>query len=134
MTPTGDWRPREPPLQPTAVLAQGRAVPGLAAAAARGVADRHLRAAGGPSALLLLGAADVLPWAEGVIYLGHASGVLVPTTLANDSHPALAAAALRQRFGARRFVVLPGAVFGFDIATEPVDIGWLTALAEQGAA
>lgn len=84
--------------------------------------------------MLLLGAEDALPWADGVIYLGHASGVLVPTTLAHDSHPALVAAALRQRFGDRRFVVLPGAVFGFDVASEPVDIAWLSALAEQGAA
>lgn len=81
------WAPREPPLAPAAVLARGRSASQLASRLlARTDEDLgKLRGVAGTELLLVLGAADLLPWADGVTYLGRdpaAPALLLPTTLA----------------------------------------------------
>ncbi|MEV6212862.1 hypothetical protein [Kitasatospora sp. NPDC051914] len=102
------WERREPPLPPAAVLALGDAVPALAAATrARLLAGVRLGTLADAGALLVLGAADDLPWADGARYLGRDGELLVPTTARPLPAPALWPAAL----GARRdqvCVLLPG--------------------------
>ncbi|MER6447577.1 hypothetical protein [Streptomyces venezuelae] len=110
------WERREPPLAAAAVLAVGDAVPGLAAAALERIRDGArlgVLADDGPGlpaadrALLVLGAEDDLPWAEGARYLGRDAGLLVPTT----ARPAPAAALWRQALGATEgqlCVLVPG--------------------------
>lgn len=74
--------PREPPLTPAGVAATGGAARGrLAAATLRRVrAGADLRVAAGDGWLVVLGAADALPWADGCVYLGRDGGVLMATT------------------------------------------------------
>ena len=80
------WRRRDPPLSPSAVVARGDAVAGLAAATAkRVVAGAELRVSASEGWLLVLGEPADLPWAEGVSYLGWDEGLLLPTTRA--CHP-----------------------------------------------
>ncbi|WP_369182031.1 hypothetical protein [Streptomyces sp. Y1] len=75
------WERREPPLSAAAVLALGPAVPALAAATRdRLRAGHRLSAATDGTALLVLGPADDLPWADGAHYLGLDGRLLVPTT------------------------------------------------------
>jgi hypothetical protein len=75
------WNRREPPLQPTAVVARGDAVPALAAATAQRLsAGVELKVCMQAGWLLVLGQEADLPWADDVCYLGWDSGVLVPTT------------------------------------------------------
>lgn len=80
------WEAREPPLEPLAVFALGA----TAARLAERTLERddaelaRLRGVAAPGLLLLLGAAADLPWADGVLYLGHdadAAGLLMPTVL-----------------------------------------------------
>jgi MoxR-vWA-beta-propeller ternary system domain bpX5 len=76
------WHRREPPLPPSAVVAKDDAVLALARATARRLDDgTELRVSAQNAWLLVLGAADDLPWAPDVTYLGWDSGVLVPSTL-----------------------------------------------------
>ena len=80
------WRRRDPPLSPSAVLAQGDAVAALAVATAkRLLAGAELRVSARPGWLLVLGEPAVLPWAEKVSYLGWEQGLLLPTT--RTCHP-----------------------------------------------
>ncbi|MCW3060964.1 MAG: hypothetical protein JWQ02_2785 [Capsulimonas sp.] len=96
------WRTRDLPLEPAGVAASG------AAAIAMGqrlldASDETLAALTGVSGdgfLILLGLADDLPWADGVVYLGRdpsAAALLVPTTYAPSVPLALLAGALALR-------------------------------------
>ena len=73
-----EWVRREPPLAPAAVAATGAALAPLREATAARLPGQDLRAVAGDNWLVVLG--DDLPWADGAIYLGWDSGVLVPTT------------------------------------------------------
>ncbi|MFC9329573.1 hypothetical protein [Kitasatospora sp. NPDC057015] len=102
------WERREPPLPPAAVLALGEAVPALAAATrARLLAGVRLGALADAGALLVLGAAGDLPWADGARYLGRDGDLLVPTTARPLPAPALWPTALGARRG-QLCVLLPG--------------------------
>jgi hypothetical protein len=91
MTPL-QWSRREPPLPSAAVAATGEALDSLRSATITRIeAGAELRATAGDGWLVVLGAGTDLPWADGAIYLGWDSGLLVPTTLA----PAPAAGLLR---------------------------------------
>jgi hypothetical protein len=81
-----EWRPRRDPLAPTAAIALE--------AAARRLAHRmlqlddaalgRLRGVAGDAAIAVLGEADVLPWVDGIEYLGRtpeAPSLLLPTCL-----------------------------------------------------
>ena len=72
------WSRREPPLAAAAVVATGNALSSLRTATIRGLERQELRAVGGDDWLVVLG--SELPWADGSIYLGWDSGILVPTT------------------------------------------------------
>ena len=89
------WRGRRVALPLAAVTAEGAAAAQLAMSALRRL-ERGFRlsAAGGPGNLVVLGDPDVLPWAEGAIYLGWDSGVLLPTTLAVHPGPTFIRAGL----------------------------------------
>ena len=109
------WLPRERPLTPCAVVGQGEAAQRLARrlmelgeaelGQLQGVAER--------GTLLVRGEADLLPWAEGVIYLGQdaeAPALLLPTALQPDFPVALLERAVRMQFPtvAPPVAVLPG--------------------------
>jgi hypothetical protein len=90
------WRPRQAPLAPRAVAAWGPA----ARALARKAADRGLSGVAGDDVLVLLGEAEALPWADGVVYLGRderAPALLLPTALEPDAPPELFERALLAR-------------------------------------
>lgn len=75
------WRRREPPLAVRAVAACGSAARTLAAEAASRVEEGVLlRAVSDEEWVVVLGAADDLPWVDGARYLGWDAGALVPTT------------------------------------------------------
>ena len=102
-------------MTPCAVVAQGEAAQRLARrlmelgeaelAQLQGVAER--------GTLLIRGEMDLLPWAEGVIYLGQdaeAPALLLPTALQPDFPVALLERAVRTQFPAVAppVAVLPG--------------------------
>jgi len=108
------WSPRAHPLEPAGVAASG--------AAARALARRLLgappeRLAGlrgcletSRPLLLLLGEAALLPWVDGVVYLGReprAPTLLVPTTLTADVPPDLLLRAARRRLQGGVAAILP---------------------------
>ncbi|MFD9686051.1 hypothetical protein ACFY2K_17560 [Kitasatospora sp. NPDC001309] len=102
------WERREPPLEPVAVLALGAAVPALASATrARLTAGHRLAVAADGTALLVLGEAPDLPWADGARYLGEDDGVLVPTTARPQPGAALWRVALGAADG-QLCVLVPG--------------------------
>jgi hypothetical protein len=75
------WRRREPPLVPAAVLGIGAVAAELAAAAhLRLASGAELRAVADPEYLVVLGAQDVLPWVDGARYLGWDGRALTLTT------------------------------------------------------
>ncbi len=117
------WLPREHPLIPCAVAAQGEAAQRLARrllewgegelGQLQGVAER--------GTLLVCGETAALPWAEGVIYLGQdaeAPALLLPTALHPDFPPALLERALRAQFPAAAppLAVLPGRLQAVSLA------------------
>jgi hypothetical protein len=91
-------------------VAQGDAVPALAAAAAqRLTAGVELKVCVQSGWLLVLGQTADLPWADDVCYLGWDSGVLVPTTRACQPSADLVRRALATRLpDADALVVLIG--------------------------
>lgn len=96
------WRPRAVPLVARAVVARGAAAGRLARRLLRLDDDAlaALTAVAGGGALAVLGAADALPWVDGVVYLGRdddAPLLLVPTALAPSVPVALLARALATR-------------------------------------
>lgn len=75
------WRRREPPLVPAAVLGIGEVAAALAAAAhARIGLGAELRAVADPEYLVVFGTDDALPWADGARYLGWDGRALTLTT------------------------------------------------------
>lgn len=88
--------PREPPRPAVAVAALGPARTGLATAAVRRLTvGAELRAAAGDDWLVVLGATDDLPWADGCRWLGREDGLLLPTTATVRPSADLVARALR---------------------------------------
>lgn len=80
-----EWSPREPPLQPVAVMAAGRAAAALARRLLTCSADdlASLQGVVSASAVVILGEEEALPWVDGALYLGRdpvAPRLLLPTT------------------------------------------------------
>ncbi|WP_405020648.1 hypothetical protein OHV05_31090 [Kitasatospora sp. NBC_00070] len=121
------WERREPPLPSVAVLAVGAAVPGLAVAARERIRSGARLAVlaeddpGLPIAdrmLLVLGAEQDLPWADGARYLGRDAGLLTPTT----ARPGPATALWRRALGGAEgqlCVLVPGRAL---VADPPVPL------------
>ena len=98
------WNPRSTPLPPVGVAAQGAAAQGLANRLL-GRTDEQLALLAGVQGdkLLIVLSEDstLLPWADGVIYLGRdpiAPSLLIPTTHAPSVPLPLLERALRHRF------------------------------------
>ena len=106
------WVPRDPPLAPCAVVAEGPCATALAERLlAEGRDDRRGLASPGERRLLVVG--DDLPWVDGVRWLGvdpAARGLFLPTTLQPTLPVPLLAEAVRRRVGLPA-VALPGAVW-----------------------
>src|SRR5918999_2024584 len=86
---------REPPLTAVGVVATGPAVAPLRAAARRAIGvGADLKAAEGEAHLVVLGAFEDLPWADGCVYVGRDGSLLVPTTRRVEPSADLVAAAL----------------------------------------
>lgn len=101
-----EWSRREPPLTPAAVAATGTVIDSLRQATISRLEEgAELRAAGGDGWLVVLGDRADLPWADGAIYVGWDSGLLVPTTSAPTPPAGLLRGAL-PRSGL--LVLLPG--------------------------
>jgi len=99
--------PREPPLTAVGVVATGAAIAPLRAAARRALErGADLKASEGEAHLLVLGAFERLPWAEGCVYVGRDGPLLVPTTKRIEPAADLVAAAL----GGLLIVVLEDAI------------------------
>lgn len=92
---------RDEPLVPTAAAVPREAARALVERWRRAPSEMaSLRAAASPSTLFFFGDADVLPWVDGVVYLGHdpaAPRLLVPTALAPNLPFSLVERALLQR-------------------------------------
>lgn len=108
-----EWRPRDVPLDARAVIARGEGVNELAAAAESRIAQgAELRASRSADSLLVMTSSTAaLPWSDGVTYLAHEQGVLLPTTLAPTVPIDWIRAALRRKLGQEALLVLiPGLV------------------------
>jgi MoxR-vWA-beta-propeller ternary system domain bpX5 len=96
------WRLRAQPLVPCAVVAFAKAVGflGTRLLARSDDALAKLEAVKLENGLVVLGAANDLPWAPGVLYLGtepSAPALLLPTTVEPSAHPALIERAILAR-------------------------------------
>jgi hypothetical protein len=126
------WRRREPPLVPAAVLGIGVVAPALAAAAhARIGVGAELRAAADPEYLVVLGTDDALPWADGARYLGWDGRALTLTT--HEVVPAAdlwrdAAIAREHAEPASLVVVLPEQILISAMPLRPADPAALLAM------
>lgn len=113
--------PRDEPLTPVGVVAFGEVARALAwHVLARFEDGLPLEGVAGDGALLLLGAEVVLPFVDGVIYLGTEEGapsVLVPTT-----HRTTAPITLVDAFLRERGVDLPAALVVHESALEVVSV------------
>lgn len=96
------FRPRAVPLAPAAAAARG----GAARALAERLLDRDdealakLAGVWAPGLILVMGEADLLPWVDGVVYLGRDPGapaLLLPTALSPDVPAPLLERAVRAR-------------------------------------
>ncbi|MFJ2581362.1 hypothetical protein [Kitasatospora aureofaciens] len=115
------WERREPPLPTTAVLALGDGVPALAAATRdRLRAGARLGVVADDTALLVLGAAEDLPWADGARYLGRDGELLVPTTARSRPAAGLWRAALGAVDG-QVCVLVPGHALVADVPRAGAD-------------
>lgn len=100
---TVTWRDRAVPLSPSAALGLGPVATALGERLER-LSDGELgqlEAAAGSEALLVLGAAEALPWVDGVIYLGRdprAPSLLLPTAVEPAMHPVLIESAIARQF------------------------------------
>lgn len=96
------WIPRDVPLVPVAVVGRGP-VARLLLDRLRALPDERLARLEGGSAeslAIVMGAADDLPWVDGVTYLGRdpaAADLVVPTTKAATAPAPLVEAALRRQ-------------------------------------
>jgi MoxR-vWA-beta-propeller ternary system domain bpX5 len=96
-----EWRPREPPLIPCAVAGRGQTAVALARRAAASTETKGLWCIAAGEWLLLSGAPNELPWADGAFYLGrdpHAPNLLLPTVRMPTVPVDLLARALSRRF------------------------------------
>ncbi|MFO0658637.1 MAG: hypothetical protein U0165_02205 [Polyangiaceae bacterium] len=124
---TVSWVLREPPLEPAGCSA----FEGAAIRLAERLLEIHssdsarierLSGVATPEALFVLGAAEDLPWCDGVAYVGRdpeAPALLLPTTHRPSVHPALLQQALlRAGGGATRLLVraVPPSIFPVDRA------------------
>ena len=102
------WSPREPPLVPQAVAACGDAALRLGQRLLECTDDElaRLTAVCAPGTLVVIGAEAVLPWVDGVIYLGRAGGLYHATTGAPSVHSELVERAGRARAGSPFAVLL----------------------------
>ncbi len=96
------WRAREQPLAPIAVTAQGEVAIAFAhrLLALDDEVLAKLKGVAGEGLLIVLGNEELLPWVDGVTYLGRdaaAPSLLVPTTLEPDVPMALLERALVKR-------------------------------------
>ncbi|MCC2669428.1 MAG: hypothetical protein K0Q72_1899 [Armatimonadetes bacterium] len=137
------WQLRPEPLPPVAVAALGPVAVALGRRLLAFEAEQlgRLQGVSGEGLLLLLGAAEDLPWVPGVVYLGReveAPSLLLPTTLA----PTVPTAPLLQAFQ-KQFpeLVLPLAVLPASgkvvslhaartVARERV-LGWLGGIGQE---
>ena len=102
------WSRREPPLPVAAVAGSGTVAVRLRSGGyQRSQAGARLSATGNADWIVLLGAADDLPWADGATFLGWDSDLLVPTTRAPWPPADLVRASLRRRFGPALAILLP---------------------------
>ena len=133
------WQPRPVALAPQGLAAQGSAARRLA----RRLLSREagdlalLTGVAGPGLLVLLGAAETLPWEEGVVYLGHddaARSILVPTTLTPTVPLSLLARALSRVPGAPEpLALLPDGVVASVAQARPLVHASLEAWLATGA-
>ena len=102
------WREREPPLSIVGMLVTGESVSELAGCLLRMGPEslRALRMASNSDGLVVLGAADILPWVDGALWLGRDGGILYPTALEPDQPADLVAGAIVRQFGRRGLVVV----------------------------
>lgn len=96
------FRPRAEPLEPVAAAARSAFARALATRLLARDDDALARLSGvaAGAIVIVLGARDDLPWADGVVYLGRdarAPSLLLPVTLEPDVHPALFERALLAR-------------------------------------
>jgi hypothetical protein len=115
------WLPRHEPLAPVGAAARGEAAARLARRLLEEDDDSlaELKGVGGLGLLVVLGAAERLPWVEGVTYLGRdarAPALLMPTAL----EPSAPAALLERAFAARFPGLVPCAVLTGPAALVPV--------------
>lgn len=108
------WEPREPPLEPRAVAGWGDVAAALLARLARCGDERLARLTGvaGDGVVVVLGAAEDLPWVDGAIWLGADPEVellLVPTALRCDVPATWLARRLGGVAGPGPVAVLPAA-------------------------
>lgn len=122
------WRRRDLPLACAAVAGVGPVAHRLRGATADRVGTGALiRACADAEWIVLLGDRDDLPWADGAVYLGWESGILLPTTVA----PSLPAELIRRAVGGRPtdlVAVVPGCVLVSEMPVRPVDVGRLELL------
>lgn len=111
-----EWVRREPPLAPAAVAATGAALAPLREATVARLPSQDLRAVAGDDWLVVLG--NDLPWADGAIYLGWDSGVLVPTVSMPRPPVSLLRAALPT---AELMVLLPERLLLSEAPLRPAD-------------
>jgi hypothetical protein len=124
---TPRWLHREPPLPPAAVAVSGPATRALLyGATVQLAAGAELRLAHGPGWLLLLGEAGMLPWADGAVYLGWDSGLLLPTTADIWPGAAIVRAGLAALApGCGLLALLPGRVLASRMPATPLTLGTL---------
>ncbi|NTX51772.1 hypothetical protein [Myxococcus sp. CA039A] len=138
------WGPRAEALEPLAVIGVGEVARVLARRALR-EDDAKLgawRGVAGQGVLVLLGAAESLPWVDGALYLGRdsaAPSLLLPCALAPDVVASLLERALLALAGdtATPLAVLPGSFQLVSVASarpvhRPTLVAWL-ASEEAGA-
>ena len=116
-----EWRPRREPLAPIGAAARGAAAARLAHRLLETDDDvlAELKGVGGRGVLVILGAAERLPWVEGITYLGRdeqAPALLMPTAL----EPSASSPLLARAFAARFPQLLPCAVLTGPAALVPV--------------
>lgn len=98
------WRERAAPLPPRAAVGLGPVAAALLGRLRRATPDelRGVEGAASEGALVVLGEASLLPWVDGVVYLGRdprAPSLLLPTAQEPTLHPALLEGAVARRVG-----------------------------------
>ncbi len=109
------WAARPQPLAPCGAWAEGDVVGRLVARllAIRDADLERLEGVVAPGLVIVCGAADDLPWVDGVQYLGHhpdAPRLLVPTR----EEPSVSPAVLDALVETRHAAVLPGRIVRLD--------------------